>query len=196
MVQDYANRQSGKPRKKRWWIIILIVFVLAFASLAMLVDKYKTIRAHAKATSVTQKTRQEKLVTEIKKARLRTQQRLNEQSSHTPKKKSPFNFYTMLPKMTVSVPKASPIKPGKQYNYQLQFASLKTMSQAKSLRDKLVKYGVAASIAVQKISGVAWFAVQSPVYQTQTKAITVQDSLREVDIDSLMLQLNPMKPVS
>ena len=196
MVQDNARQGKNKSNKsgksKNWKILAICILVILFF-LGVFFSKYHTVIKNAgKKTEHSRAVdkKQAALKKYIKDAQQRTG--LNQDAKPKQPAKPKFDFYTLLPKLKVVIPKnqTTPVKlkPG-QNIYILQFASVKDDASAQHLINELGASGVSASVEQFPINGQTWYRVVSAPYTSQQMASQVQDQLREQNIDSLMIKL-------
>lgn len=125
--------------------------------------------------------------------------------------KPKFDFYTMLPKLQVDVPKA-PASLGRDQapkagssapasptvaekvtapgRYILQIASFGTQGQADVMKAKLAFQGIMASVSPAKVKDYTWYRVQVGPYSDVGKLNAMIDQLAKQHIKPLVIKMN------
>lgn len=130
--------------------------------------------------------------------------------------KPKFDFYTLLPKLQVDVPKpthslqsgggirSSPSAPSSQVTsppnvpekvnvpgrYILQIASFGTEGQANVLKAKLAFRGIVANVSSARVKNYTWYRVQVGPYRTLTKLNAMLARLASEHIKPLVIKMN------
>lgn len=124
------------------------------------------------------------------------------QRAHNTLPKPRFDFYTMLPKMQVSVNennksgtntksatgKSASASATEHCDYVLQIASFKNYKDADTLKAKLILTGYNVAIKASKKNGTTWHRVFVGPYQSKTAAMRARRDLKQQHLFGLVLQ--------
>ena len=173
MLQDYAKRASrrSRPRKPRRVLITIMAIAVAmlFPSLMYYFKYRQTLQHSAHSTQ-------------------NIALKINET------KKTEFDFYKILPKMEIKIPKnSSQISSinGEQAKsrYTLQIASLQDIEDAERLKSQLHDLGYSVTIQPYHASnGRVWNRVLTGPFLNLADAEDTQEELRQQRFDSLLLK--------
>lgn len=133
----------------------------------------------------------------------------NRASKHSQKRGKPkFDFYSLLPKLHVEVPKpssrqetknnknkpatshASPQKVTSPGKYLLQVASFGTQGQANVLKAKLAFQGIVASVAPTKVKHYTWYRVQVGPFNNLNRLNEMIAKLAKQHLKPLVIKMN------
>lgn len=124
------------------------------------------------------------------------------QQEHHVAAKPRFDFYTMLPKMKVSVDETNKSKSNgsatqksltaksEHHDYVLQVASFKDYKAADTLKAKLILTGYNVAIKVSKNHGTTWHRVFIGPYQSKAEAMKARRDLKQQHLYGLVMQKN------
>ncbi len=180
MPKDYKHRATSRRKQNTklplWrYFSIAVLLGLFVIFLSILRDTKTPVTAKDKSTSVQT---ENSVVTKPRE-----------------KKKSRFEFYTLLPKQEVEVPE-SEIKTRKREEelgkarpgiYELQVGSFRNFAQADKLKAQLAFLGITSKIETAKIGTASWNRVKLGPYSSMSKADAVREKLRTDNIDSVVI---------
>lgn len=182
MAKDYARKikhPTLKPRKKATPFFSIIIVALVVLGLILIIYKAEKLRHERSA---------EKKIQATNKVRNNKPKRLNAQIPE-------FDFYTILPKEKVWVPKSAetpiqaPKEPTAPIAYILQVASFKNLQDADTLKAKLLLKGYPAHIKTS--SDKNWHEVWLGPYESLAKVQSVQVSVSESNhLSGLIIQIS------
>lgn len=125
-------------------------------------------------------------------------------NSQAPQAPVQFDFYTVLPKMAVTVasaadnvagvtakPAAAAAKPLQAGAYVLQIAALRQFSDAQRLRDQIQSTGYPVFIQAYQAGQMMWYRVMVGPYVSQELAERAQIQLKNHHFNSLLLKMQP-----
>ncbi|WP_455380727.1 SPOR domain-containing protein [Acidihalobacter prosperus] len=143
----------------------------------------------------------------LKQFEFASQQAKHQEGTHAQKRGKPkFDFYTLLPKLRVQVPKpsvqqatrshgkkpaASHVSPQKVTSpgkYLLQVASFGTQGQANVLKAKLAFQGIVASVAPTKVKHYTWYRVQVGPFNNLHRLNQMIDKLAKQHLKPLVIK--------
>jgi len=185
-MKDYAKLSKRQKKFKRnLWIKAAIILVLGIFSLT-LIQVYRD-RLFLKTTIPSDSTKIIKLSRKMQ-TNLRA---LTNQNQTKKKQQTQFDFYQMLPNMTVSIPKGNETNFTNKNiatNYLLQIASTKSREDAKDLTTQLIKQKFQAFIKVMKQNDTVWYRIVSGPYHDLNQAKYVQYQLyKKFNINSILV---------
>ena len=115
-----------------------------------------------------------------------------------PNQADQFEFYTLLPAMTVNVKQSSPQSSANNMahaNYVLQVVSVQNLQAANKVQDRLAQSGFSAFVVDSKQENVMWHRVLVGPYPTLSRAQHTQEGLKKMNLESLiMLEKKGMSP--
>ncbi len=190
-IQDYAKRQNRKASHTYYKFLLIICILLSLAGLAYLLNDL--IHAYQNKTLIP--------TTEVQKAAPKPAEKKAPKAEEKPEPSLPpkptFDFYTLLPKMTMgSVIENSPtaslnakaIATRRPEYFVLQIASLQNASAAEALIARLNALGVEATVQNVQQNGASWMRINSKPYSSFNAAQQAQDRLHEHQIESLLVK--------
>ncbi len=178
MVTDYAQRKQ-RPRRSHKKIIltIIILLVAGFLPITMYYFRFQNVihnKGKVLTTKITKKAKNTKPPQKVE--------------GTTPQ----FDFYTLLPKMKVLVPKAKttvPLQQSEKVVYVLQVAALKNRYDAKRLRDQLISMGYRAYVQSYQANRRIGYRVLAGPYISLNTAEKDQRQLHNKErLESLLLR--------
>jgi len=187
MVKDYAKPPAPKAQAKasssssKWTLIIIAALLIAIAIPAgFFIAKLWHPSQHTKPVATAE------IVNAPTLAKTKSKPAIQ------------FDFYNLLPKMTVEVAQSNHPTPGPlpvsaaldKSGYVLQVASLQNQNEAIRLQKQLKKMGFRCYLQHFKHqSGMIWYRVLVGPYVTKSHATRTQDQLAHHALTSLVLKL-------
>lgn len=207
MPKDYAKRarenaqkwnETKKPKGKKSkskkqkrsfpWRAILVLIVLAIGLVALII--YIKVHASDFSSSSTHQS-PGAVVKKAKPAEVVQAKPILDKTLKKPKTVQ-FDFYSMLPKMSVEVAGNQPATPGNADNkvhYLLQLASLPNTDDAAAFQSKVNKLGFHSKIATVTRGDTKWYRVQLGPFDDIDKAKLARDQLHQEDVNGILLAI-------
>jgi len=190
MARDYKHAEvfSSATKPLPFWIwIFAAVAISGFVGLIYYLDQYeraKTIAQHVDSSEA------------------QTTNQKEPQAKPTEKTKSRFDFYKLLPKLSVDVPKSEttdrqPNKAGDQksdsvpaFSYILQAGSFKEFHEADRLKASLALIGIQANIEKVTLNqSEVWHRVRIGPLSSEREMNKIRNQLRTKNIEPIMLKV-------
>ena len=188
MPRDYAHLPRPKKKKTltfiRWLIIIVLLIAISLIVAGIIYHKQQ------QPASSQEVTKPLAVVSEATPQLPDTQ----EATKKKPDPKVSFDFYTMLPRMSVKTfnnnslaTKASTT----QDQYILQIISLANLDDANAFIDKLKKAGFTANLIPVYQNHTKWYRIQMGPYKDLEKAQKIRDALQTKDFSCILITRHP-----
>jgi len=113
-------------------------------------------------------------------------------------KKSPYDFFTVLPEMEVVVPEQelseksqpqnTPERPADNSSYILQVGSFRQSQDAEQMKARLALQGITAGIQTVTVNGATWHRVRVGPVSGARQAEDMRNKLSNSGIDSLVMK--------
>ena len=113
-------------------------------------------------------------------------------------KKSPYDFFTVLPEMEVVVPEQellkksqpqeSPVVAADSASYLLQVGSFRSKSDAEQMKARLALLGITTRIQTVTVNDATWHRVRVGPINGARQAEAMRSQLADNDIDSLVMK--------
>jgi len=188
-VRDYAKKTpehyTKRSSRKRWWMIGLLAVVILILAIGY----------HRFHFAILHKPQVPKPVVESqKKPAIKTSKKQIQKAQNTAGQLR-YDFYKLLPAMTVTIPSHHQVAPGlhesKSY-YVLQVASLQTPGDAKQLKVELTQEGYTTFVQrYQAQDQTVWYRVIVGPFGTQEHAEQQQEDLYKHKIEALLIEVQP-----
>lgn len=212
---DSKKQQKKGPPKRFPWIAILFFLILLGGLIFSVVFVLKHKHAGQNNSVVSQTVASGAVVVDAKAIDLTAPQKNNankntqiinqpvnsgQEDKAAPLKKVKFDFYTMLPKMTVSIAEPSEILSGNSGNtqtndyYLLQLMSTTSESEAKAFQSHLKLQGFTTKINPLTRAGKTWYRIQMGPYMDYQTAQNAQASMQEQQINGVILHIHAKSP--
>lgn len=190
MARDYKHAEVFSPGTKPlpFWIwIFAAVAISGFVGLIYYLDQYeraKTIARHVDSSKV------------------KTTKQKEAQAKPADESKSRFDFYKLLPKLSVDVPKSETTDrqpktaddrkndPAPAFSFILQAGSFKEFNEADRLKANLALMGIQANIEKVTLNQTeVWHRVRIGPLTSEREMNKIRNQLRTKNIEPIMLKV-------
>lgn len=174
-TRGYSKAKSAKTNYGLWAFSMVLLFgFVAGITYVFILDKSFFKRRH-EPISVVEKTKAKPPVVTAK--------------AETLPEKPRFEFYNILPKLTVQTKKSTSVVK-KHHHYDVQVASTRSYKDAEQMRARIILHGLDAHVIRVNTKSGLWYRVALGPYTSSSDAESVLKQLRKNDLDGIIRRLD------